>query len=107
MSSSSATALMYCQSLLGIGHLVRFLNIARRIRGTVVIVYGGEVPRALTIPRNVVLVEQEPVRADAKFERIFSVKDPSTPLAEIQDSRRHVVEDAYERYRPQALVLDT
>ncbi|MFH1263557.1 MAG: glycosyltransferase [Pseudomonadota bacterium] len=107
MPRKEPRVLMYCQALLGIGHLVRFLNIARALPGEVLLVYGGEPVPGLTVPSNARVWQQEPVRSDLSFQRIYSVTDPARSLPELQETRRVCLEEAFVTFQPDAFLLDT
>lgn len=98
---------MYCQGLLGVGHLMRFVNIAEAIDGEVVIVYGGEPVAGLNISAHIQIIQQPPVRSDWTFSMISSTQDPSISLEQIQDQRQKVLLNVIDRFQPDAFVIDS
>ena len=59
--------LFYCQHVLGMGHLVRSLALARALAGRfrVVFLNGGAVPRGLRRPAGIEFVDLPPLGFDA------------------------------------------
>src|SRR5207249_5142137 len=83
--------LFYCQHVLGMGHLVRSLALARALaaRFRVVFLNGGRVPRGLPRPAGVEFVDLPPLGFDA-MERLVS-QDSRRPLERAQRERRETI----------------
>ena len=64
------TLMFYCQHLLGIGHLIRSMEIARGLTQNfkVYFINGGEVIDGFHIPPGVEVVNLPPLKTDAEFQ---------------------------------------
>jgi len=98
--------LFYCQHVLGVGHLVRSLALARALadRFRVVFLNGGPVPRGLPRPEGVEFVDLPPLGLDAT-EQLVS-RDPRRPLERAQRERRETILRTFHRVQPHAVVVE-
>jgi len=98
--------LFYCQHVLGMGHLVRSMALARALtdRFRVVFLNGGRVPRGLPRPAGVEFVDLPPLGFDAT-ERLVS-RDSRRPLERAQRERRETILRTFHRLRPRAVVVE-
>src|SRR3989475_13223949 len=92
--------LFYCQYVLGMGHLVRSLALARALadRFRVVFLNGGPVPRGLPRPAGIEFVDLPPLGFDAT-ERLVS-RDSRRPLERAQRERRETLLPPLHRLPP-------
>src|SRR5438552_18996611 len=98
--------LFYCQHVLGVGHLVRSLALARALadRFRVVLLNGGPVPRGLPRPAGVEFVDLPPLGFDAT-EHLVS-RDPRRPLERAQRERRETILRTFQHVRPRAVMVE-
>jgi len=98
--------LFYCQHVLGVGHLVRSLALARALadRFRVVFLNGGPVPRGLPRPAGVEFVDLPPLGFDAT-EHLVS-RDPRRPLERAQRERRETILRTFHHVRPRAVMVE-
>ena len=98
--------LFYCQHVLGMGHLVRSLALARTLarRFRVVFLNGGAVPRGLPRPPRVEFVDLPPLGFDPTG-RLVS-RDPRRSVDAAQRERRETILRTFARVRPRAVVVE-
>jgi predicted glycosyltransferase len=99
--------LMYCQHVLGIGHLVRSAEIARALscHADVTFVSGGAAVDSFLFPKGVELVHLPAIQTDEDFGALESCETAHT-LEELQDLRRYKLVGLLEALRPDALVIE-
>jgi len=97
--------LFYCQHVLGMGHLVRSLELVRALRGfDVVFLNGGAPVEGFPLPADVHVVNLPPMASDAEFRDVHSTDGRST--VEVMELRRARLLAELERFRPDAIVLE-
>ncbi|HWQ31562.1 MAG TPA: glycosyltransferase [Blastocatellia bacterium] len=98
--------MFYCQHVLGMGHLIRSLEIVRGLADfEVCFLNGGEPLTGYAPPPHVSVINLPPVRSDATFSSLHAA-DETQSLAEISAQRRQMLLAAYERFQPEALVIE-
>jgi predicted glycosyltransferase len=99
--------LMYCQHVLGIGHLVRSTEIARALsrNADVTFVSGGESVDGFAFPPGVRLVQLPAIQTDEDFGALENCGASHT-LEELQDLRRKRLLGLFDEIRPDALVIE-
>jgi predicted glycosyltransferase len=99
--------LFYCQSSLGIGHMVRSLRIAGGLARhfEVHFLNGGERLAELEVPMGVDLIQLPPITSDAEFTRLLPMT-PGLSLEETFDQRRAMMMEACERLSPDILLVE-
>lgn len=101
-------AMFYCQSVLGMGHLIRSAEIARGLADNgfeVSFLNGGEMAGGLELPQSIVVVNLPPIKSDAEFREIRAA-DGSRDLEEIKEERRRRILAEFARFRPQVLIIE-
>ena len=101
-------AMFYCQSVLGIGHLIRSAEIARGLADNgfeVSFLNGGEMAGGLELPSSIAVLNLPPIKSDAEFREIRAADD-SRDLEEIKDERRRRILAEFARFRPQVLIIE-
>jgi predicted glycosyltransferase len=101
-------AMFYCQSVLGMGHLIRSAEIARGLADNgfeVSFLYGGETAGGLELPPSIAVVNLPPIKSDAEFREICAA-DGSRDLEEIKEARRRRILAEFARFRPQVLIIE-
>ena len=99
--------LMYCQHVLGIGHLVRSTEIARALsrNADVTFVSGGESVDGFVFPPGVKLVQLPAIQTDEEFGALENCGSSHT-LEELQNLRRKRLLGLFDEIRPDALVIE-
>jgi len=96
--------LQYCQHVLGIGHFVRSLEIARALHPhMVVFVEGGNPVQGVSYPNNVEIIRLPPLEMDTEF-RGFTVRDDELPA--IQEHRKKALLDICRSFRPDVFLIE-
>ena len=99
--------LMYCQHVLGIGHLVRSTEIARALsrEGDVTFVSGGAPVDGFPFPHGVRLAQLPPIQSDAEFgalENCGGCQD----IEELQDLRCRQLLALFNEFLPHVLIIE-
>ncbi len=105
--SPVSRVLFYCQSSLGIGHMVRSLRIAGGLgrHFQVHFLNGGERLAELAVPDGIELIQLPAITTDAEFTRLESMT-PGLGLEESFDRRRAMLLEACERLAPDILLVE-
>jgi predicted glycosyltransferase len=99
--------MFYCQHILGIGHLVRSLEIVRGLIDDfqICFVNGGEVIEGFAIPQGIELINLPGIKTDAEFRSLQTV-DPTQDLAEVQETRKQQLLQILDRFQPDILMIE-
>src|SRR5881394_357197 len=98
--------LFYSQHVLGMGHFVRAMEIARGLTDFKIrFLNGGEKLEGFPHPPWVELVNLPPVKPDAELKYIEST-DPSQTLDQLKVSRREALLSEFEQFSPDVLILE-
>ncbi|MFN0111680.1 MAG: glycosyltransferase family protein [Blastocatellia bacterium] len=98
--------LFYCQYLLGMGHLVRSMEIVRGLNEfDVRFLNGGQIVPGFKLPAAVDLVNLPPIKSDETFSELFTFDQQKT-LEEIKQIRAERVLAEYENFRPDVVVIE-
>ncbi len=97
--------LVYCQHVLGIGHLFRTIEILKALHGhQVTLVLGG--PEAkLTFPDHVRVIQLPGLKMDKEFSGLNPV-DTGCSLEEIKETRKEQLLDIFKQLQPQVLLVE-
>jgi predicted glycosyltransferase len=99
------TILIYCQHVLGIGHLFRTLEITRAMRGhRVVLVLGGP-PVNIPVPGHVRVFQLPALEMDAAFSALLPV-DRAMDLETVKRQRRDRLRRIAEEVAPDVLLIE-
>jgi predicted glycosyltransferase len=92
--------MIYCQHLLGMGHLVRSLEVAGALARDwdVTFVTGGDVPRSLPLPEKVEIVRLPAIESGEGF-KILSTE-------EVKTRRQEMLRACYECTAPDLLMIE-
>src|SRR5437763_217813 len=98
--------LFYCQHVLGMGHLVRSLALARALAGRfrVVFLNGGAVPRGLRRPAGIEFVDLPPLGFDATGQLVS--RNAGRSVERAQRERRATILRTFRDLRPRAVVVE-
>lgn len=98
--------LIYCQHVLGMGHLIRSMAIAQALQNcTVVFVNGGESLSGLDIPSWVTIVNLPPMTSDSEFQRL-NIHSKNTTLEQVQQARRHMLLELFGQVHPDVVIIE-
>lgn len=97
--------IIYCQHVLGIGHLFRTLAIAEALTGhRVTLVLGGP-PVEVAVPDHVRVVRLPGLMMDAEFSRLLPV-EPGRAVEEIKKERQILLAELVRNIRPELLLIE-
>lgn len=98
--------MFYCQHVLGMGHLVRSLEIVRALNEyDVYFLNGGELLPEVQIPPAIHVINLPPIKSDSEFEGLQSA-DSTLPLEEIKKARLNLILLEFDRIQPEVLILE-
>ncbi len=99
--------MFYCQHILGIGHLVRSMEIVRGLvqDSQVCFINGGEVIQRFEAPPSVEVVNIPAIKTDSEFQEL-QVVDSSLSLDELQTIRQEKLLTVFERFQPDILIVE-
>jgi predicted glycosyltransferase len=99
--------MFYCQHILGMGHLVRSMEIVRGLIDDfqVCFINGGEIIPEFEIPSEVEVINLPAIKTDAEFQSL-QVVDSSFTLAEVQEIRKNKLLKILDTFQPDVLILE-
>ncbi len=99
--------MFYCQHILGMGHLVRSMEIVRGLVNDfqVCFINGGEVIEGFSVPPGVEVVNLPAIKTDSEFQTLQPV-DASLTLTEVQEIRKIQLLQVCERLQPDVLMIE-
>ncbi|MEG3850099.1 glycosyltransferase [Microcoleus sp. herbarium19] len=99
--------MFYCQHILGIGHLVRSMEIVRGLVADfqICFVNGGKAIAGFEVPAGVEVVNLPAIETDAEFENL-SVVDDSRSLDEVQEFRKNQLLQIFNSFQPDVLMVE-
>ncbi len=97
--------LVYCQHVLGIGHLGRMAALLKELHACeVTLILGG--PKAqIAFPRNIRIVQLPGLQMDAEFSGLQPV-DEGASLAEIKEQRKELLVGLVDSLQPDLLLIE-
>ena len=98
--------LIYCQHVLGMGHLIRSMAIARALKQcAVTFINGGESLSGVEVPPWVSMENLPSISSDSEFQEL-KVHDCDTTLEQVQQVRKHRLRELYDAIRPDVLLIE-
>ncbi len=99
--------LFYCQHILGIGHLIRSMEIVRGLLADfeICFVNGGRVVEGFPIPAEVRVVNLPAIATDTEFQEL-RVIDPSQDLEAVFEQRKAILLNLVDEVQPDLLVIE-
>ncbi len=97
--------LLYCQYLLGVGHLFRAARLAAALRGHEVVLLTGGPAVVLDLPAHVRWMRQAPLRADPDFSRLIPC-DGEQDLEALKTERAARLLQLVDEFRPDVFVTE-
>ena len=96
--------LVYCQHVLGIGHLVRTFEILKALQGHQITLLLGGSEINLAPPEHVSIVQLPPLMMDATFSTLSTAT--GEPLEGIKKKRQQIISDCLSTVRPDILLIE-
>lgn len=99
--------MFYCQHILGIGHLIRSMEIVKGLQQDfeVCFINGGEVVKEFPVPPGVKVINLPPLKTDAGF-RELHVPEGFDNVADVMEFRRDRLIEACDRVQPDVLMVE-
>ncbi len=101
-------AMLYCQHLAGIGHLVRSTELARSMSADeweVLLVCGGKVPHNSPFPATFKVEQLQPIQSDPEYRSLFACAS-DTDLEDLKTKRRLRLLELLESFRPHIIITE-
>lgn len=99
--------MFYCQHILGMGHLVRSMEIVRGLTPDFQICFinGGEIIPEFEIPAGVEVVNLPAIKTDAEFQELQLV-DTDLDFAQVQERRCQQLLQVFAQFQPDILMIE-
>jgi predicted glycosyltransferase len=99
--------MFYCQHILGMGHLVRSMEIVRGLTKyfQICFINGGEVIPEFEIPPGVEVVNLPAIKTDSEFQEL-QVVDNAFTLSEVQEIRKQLLLSLLDKFQPDILMIE-
>ncbi|MCU0543726.1 MAG: hypothetical protein MUE44_16350 [Oscillatoriaceae cyanobacterium Prado104] len=99
--------MFYCQHILGIGHLVRSMEIVRGLVADFEICFinGGKAIAGFEVPAGVEVVNLPAIETDPEFQNL-SVVDDNRSLEEVQEFRKDRLLEIFNSFQPDVLMVE-
>ncbi|MEM8805624.1 MAG: glycosyltransferase [Cyanobacteria bacterium P01_G01_bin.38] len=99
--------LFYCQHILGMGHLIRSMEIVRGLTPDfeVCFINGGEVVQGFQAPSSVQVINLPAIKTDTEFRELQPV-DSSLSLVEVQARRQQQLLTVLNSFQPDVLMIE-
>jgi predicted glycosyltransferase len=99
--------LFYCQHILGIGHLIRSMQIVQGLSQDfqICFVNGGQVIPDFEIPEGVEVINLPALKTDSEF-RSLQVIDSDLSLDDVKEIRKQKLLYLYETLKPDLLIIE-
>ena len=99
--------MFYCQHILGMGHLIRSVEIVKGLIPDFQICFinGGQVIPKFEFPTEIEVINIPAVKTDSKFNELRPVDDSLT-MAEVETTRTKMLLDTCDRFQPDILIIE-
>jgi predicted glycosyltransferase len=98
--------LIYCQHVLGMGHLIRTMAIARALKHcAVTFVNGGEPLSGVAVPPWVTIENLPAISSDSEFQQL-RIRSQDATLEQVQQARKTRLIELYETIHPDVLLIE-
>jgi len=97
--------IIYCQHVLGIGHLQRILEISRALKHHQVILATGGEDIGISLPHHVSQERLPGLMMDSGFQRLFSTEDGKT-LDAVKQERQALLWQIFQRETPDIFLIE-
>ncbi len=98
--------LLYCQHVLGMGHLIRSMAIARALKNCdVTFINGGESLSGVEVPPWVTIVNLPSISSDSEFQEL-KIHSQSMSLEQVQQTRKKILFEVFHRVQPDVVIIE-
>ncbi|MGF1588048.1 MAG: glycosyltransferase family protein [Pleurocapsa sp.] len=99
--------MFYCQHILGMGHLIRSIEIVRGLipNFEICFINGGQVIKEFEFPSEIEVINIPAVKTDAEFTELRPVDDNLT-MTEVETIRRDILLAVCDRFGPDMLIIE-
>ncbi len=99
--------MFYCQHILGMGHLVRSMEIVRGLANDfhICFINGGEVIPDFRIPSGIEVINLPAIKTDSEFQEL-QVVDHTFTLTEVQEIRKQLLLSIFDKLQPDILIIE-
>ncbi|MDJ0567698.1 MAG: glycosyltransferase [Pleurocapsa sp. MO_192.B19] len=99
--------MFYCQHILGMGHLIRSIEIVRGLIPDfqVCFINGGQVIKEFEFPQGIEVINIPAVKTDTEFQELKPVDDRLT-MAEVEKTRTEILLNVCDRFKPDILIIE-
>lgn len=99
--------MFYCQHILGMGHLIRSVEIVRGLIPDFQICFinGGEVIEEFEFPPEIEVINIPAIKTDSEFTELAPVDDSLT-MSELETIRTKILLDTCDRFQPDILIIE-
>ena len=99
--------MFYCQHILGMGHLIRSVEIVKGLIPDfrICFINGGKVIDEFVFPAEIEVVIIPAVQTDTEFNELRSVDDNLT-MKEVEEKRTSILLDTCDRFQPDILIVE-
>lgn len=99
--------MFYCQHILGMGHLVRSMEIVRGLTKDFQICFinGGEIIKEFKFPAGVEIINLPAIKTDSEFEELQVVDDVFS-LTEAKEIRKNQLLKIFDQFQPDILMIE-
>lgn len=99
--------MFYCQHILGMGHLIRSIEIVKGLIPDFQICFinGGKVIDEFQFPPEIEVINLTAIQTDREFNELRPVDDRLT-MAEVEQTRRNILLKTCDRFEPDILIIE-
>lgn len=99
--------MFYCQHILGIGHLVRSMEIVRGLLSDFEIYFinGGEVVKGFELPPGIHIINIPAIKTDSEF-RELQIPDGFDTVEQVLEHRRDLLLQIFQQVQPTVLMVE-
>lgn len=99
--------MFYCQHILGMGHLIRSVEIVRGLIPDfqICFVNGGQVIEEFEFPREIEVINIPAIKTDSEFTELTPVDDSLT-MSELETIRTKILLETCDRFQPDILIIE-
>ncbi|MGL5076374.1 MAG: glycosyltransferase family protein, partial [Waterburya sp.] len=99
--------MFYCQHILGMGHLIRSVEIVRGLIPDFQICFinGGQVIEEFEFPPEIEVINIPAIKTDSEFTELTPVDDNLT-MSELETIRTKILLDTCDRFQPDILIIE-
>lgn len=99
--------MFYCQHILGMGHLIRSVEIVKGLIPDFQICFinGGKVIDEFKFPREIEVINIPAVQTDSDFNELRPVDEHLT-ISEVEEKRKNILLATCDRFKPDILIIE-